>query len=134
MDSDSKTAYRKDVHNMMTPAEIAEKIVKALDDKQAKDIKMLKTEKLTILADYFIICTASSSTHIKTLTGEVDKVMSEAGEPPQRIEGYRTGGWVLLDFASVVVHLFLEEVREFYGLERLWSDVEEIDVSGILAQ
>jgi len=118
----------------MTPAETAEKIVKVLDSKQAKDIKVLKTDKLTILADYFIICTANSTTHIKTLVGEVDKALSEAGEPPMRIEGYRAGGWVLMDFASVVVHLFLEEVREFYSLERLWADAEEIDVSRIITR
>ncbi|MGI5937010.1 MAG: ribosome silencing factor [Oscillospiraceae bacterium] len=118
----------------MTPTEIAEKIVKVLDNKSTRDIKVLKTDKITIIADYFIICTANSTTHIKTLTGEIDKVMSEAGEPPLRIEGYRAGGWVLLDFASVVVHLFLEEIREFYNLEHLWADAQEIDVPSILAE
>lgn len=117
---------------MMTPKQVAEKIVKALDGKKARDIKLLRTDKLTVLADYFIICTATSTTQIKTLADEVDKVMSEAGEPPLRREGYRSGGWVLLDFGCVIVHLFMEETREFYNLERLWSDAEEIDVSAVL--
>ena len=117
---------------MMTPKQVAEKIVKALDDKKARDIKLLKTDDLTVLADYFVICTAGSTTQIKTLADEVDKVMSEAGEPPLRREGYRSGGWVLLDFGCVVVHLFMEETREFYNLERLWGDAEEIDVGAIL--
>ena len=117
---------------MMTPKQVAEKIVKALDAKKARDIKLLKTDDLTVLADYFVICTAGSTTQIKTLADEVDKVMSEAGEPPLRREGYRSGGWVLLDFGCVIVHLFMEETREFYNLERLWSDAQEIDIQEIL--
>ena len=71
---------------MLTPREIAETAVKTLDAKQAKDIKLLHTTDLTVLADYFIICTATSSTHVKTLTDEVDKALSELGEPPLRRE------------------------------------------------
>ena len=112
---------------MLTPAQIAEQSARALDDKKAKDIKALKTDKLTVLADYFILCTGTSVTHIKTLTDEVEKRLTELGEPPLRREGYRAGGWVLLDFGCVIVHLFLEETREFYSLERLWSDAEEVE-------
>ena len=119
---------------MMTPQEIAEAAVVALDSKKAQDIKLLKTESLTILADYFIICTATSTTQIKTLSDEVEKVLSEKGEPPIRREGYRSGGWVLVDFGSVIVHLFLKEIREFYSLERLWSDAKDIDISSIIGQ
>ena len=119
---------------MMTPQEIAEAAVMALDSKKAHDIKLLKTESLTILADYFIICTATSTTQIKTLSDEVEKVLSEKGEPPLRREGYRSGGWVLIDFGSVVVHLFLKEIREFYSLERLWSDAKDVDISSIIGQ
>ena len=105
---------------MLTPREIAETAVKTLDAKQAKDIKLLHTTDLTVLADYFIICTATSSTHVKTLTDEVDKALSELGEPPLRREGYRGGGWILLDFGCVIVHIFQQDMREFYNLERLW--------------
>ena len=119
---------------MMTPQEIAESAVKALDSKKAHDIKLLKTENLTILADYFIICTANSTTQIKTLSDEVEKVLSQKGEPPLRREGYRSGGWVLIDFGSVIVHLFLKEIREFYSLERLWSDAKDVDISSIIMQ
>lgn len=111
---------------MLTPAQIAEQIVKALEDKKARDIKVLKTGGLTVLADYFVLCTGTSTTHIKTLTDEVEKRLEQAGEPPLRREGYRAGGWVLLDFGCVVVHLFLEETRAFYALERLWGDAEEV--------
>jgi len=117
---------------MLTPEQIARTAVKALDEKLAKDIKLLKTEKVTILANYFVLCTATSSTHIKTLADEVERLLTEAGEPPIRREGYRQGGWVLLDFGCVIVHLFLKEARDFYSLERLWGDAEEVDLSSLL--
>ena len=85
---------------MLTPLERAELAVKALDSKKAKNIKMLKTQDVTVLADYFIICTAASTTQIKTLTDEVDKVLSENGEHPLCTEGYRDGGWVLIDYKT----------------------------------
>ena len=118
---------------MMNPIEVASGIVRALDDKKAKDIKLLRTEKVTVLANYFVICTASSSTHVKTLADTVDQVMSDAGEPPLRREGYRSG-WVLLDFGCVVVHIFMEEARQFYSLERLWGDAEEVDYSSLISR
>ena len=119
---------------MLTPLELAKLAVKALDSKKAQDIKLLETKNITVIADYFIICTASSSTQIKTLTDEVDKVLSENGEPSIRTEGYRDGGWVLVDFGCVVVHLFTEEMRKFYNLEHLWADAPEIDLSGLITE
>ena len=112
---------------MLTPAEIAAVAAKALDDKKAKDVKVLKTVEQTVLADYFVICNGSSSTHIKALVDEVDKQLSEAGEPPIRREGLRSDIWVLMDFGSVIVHVFTDEARKFYNLERLWSDAEFVD-------
>ena len=119
---------------MMTSAEMAERIVVALDSKKGQDIKLLKTENVTVLADYFVICTATSTTQIKTLSDEVEKVLTELGEPPIRREGYRSGGWVIIDFGCVLVHIFLDETRDFYNLERLWSDAEEQDVKAVLAK
>ena len=113
---------------MLTHDRIAELVIEALDNKKAKDIKLLRTRDLTILADYFVICTASSTVHLKTLSDEVEKVLKENGEPPRRREGHRSGGWVLMDFACVIVHLFLQETREFYTLERLWSDAQEVEI------
>ena len=117
---------------MLSPYGVAQKALAALDEKQARDIKVMKTDKLTILADYFLICTATSTTHIKTLADEVEKVLAESGEPALRREGYRGGGWVLIDFGCVIIHLFLAEQREFYALERLWSDAESIDAETML--
>ena len=116
---------------MMSPAEIAAVAYKALDDKKAKDIKILKTTEHTVLADYFVICNGSSSTHIKALVDEVDRQLSEAGEPPMRREGLRSDIWVLMDFGCVIVHVFTDEARKFYNLERLWSDAEVVEPSSL---
>lgn len=117
---------------MLTPAEIAAIAAKALEEKKAKDIKILKTAEQTVLADYFVICNGSSTPHIKALVDEVDRQLSEAGEPPLRREGLRSDIWVLMDFGSVIVHIFTDEARKFYNLERLWSDSEEVALSSLL--
>ena len=119
---------------MLTTREVMELAVKALDSKKARDIVVLKTESVTVLADYFIVCTAGSTTQVKTLSEEVGKVLSENGERPLRTEGYRDGGWVLIDFGCVIVHVFLEETRNFYSLERLWSDAPQVDISEIIKE
>jgi len=112
---------------MLTPDRISELVIEALDNKKAKDIKLLKTGEITVLADYFVICTANSTTHLKTLSDEVERVLEENGEMPRRREGHRSGGWVLIDFSCVIVHIFLQEMRDFYTLERLWSDAQLIE-------
>lgn len=119
---------------MLTPLEISEIAVKALDAKKAQNMKLLKTRDVTVLADYFLICTATSTTQIKTLADAVDKALSEKGEPPLRREGFRNGGWVLIDFGCLVVHLFLDETRKFYALEHLWSDAQDIDISDMITE
>ena len=118
----------------MTPKEMALALAKALDNKKGIDIKVLETAELTTLADYFVICAASSTTQVKALSDECEKVMKEAGEVPHHTEGYRGGSWLLLDFSSVVVHIFMEETRKFYDLERLWRDAAPVDLSGILVE
>lgn len=117
----------------MTPKETALLLAKALDSKKGLDIKVLETGHLTTLADYFVLCSATSSTQIKALGDACEKAMKEeAGEYPHHVEGHRGGTWVLLDFSAVVVHIFNEEAREFYDLERLWSDATPVDLTGIL--
>ena len=116
----------------MTAREIALAAAKALDDKKGQEIKVLETGELTTLADYFVICSATSTTQIKALADECEKVMKEHDELPHHIEGHRGGTWILMDFSSVVVHLFMDEARQFYDLERLWKDAAEVDLSDIL--
>ena len=119
----------------MTPKELAVIAVKALDDKKGKEISAIEVTEQTTLADYFVIASGSSNTQINALCGAVEKAMKEqAGEDPLRREGYRDGTWVLLDFSSVVVHIFNEEARKFYDLERLWGDAQEVDLTQVLAE
>lgn len=111
--------------------DIVKKIVKALDDKKGNDIQVIKIEELTIVADYFVICTANSNTHVRSLADEVEYQLEEAGIKADHIEG-RATGWVLLEYHGVVVHIFLEEARNYYNLERLWEDAKQIDASQFL--
>lgn len=116
----------------MTAKELALAAAKALDSKKASDLKVLETADITTLADYFVICTATSSTQVKALSELCEKTMKDLGEEPHHIEGHRGGVWVLLDYSSVVIHIFMPEAREFYNLERLWQDAIEVDLSGIV--
>jgi len=106
--------------------------VKALDEKKGRDIKVLHTAGQTTLADYFVICSGTSNTQVRALADAVEEAMSKAGEEPHHIEGHRGGQWTLMDYSSVVIHIFTEEGREFYSLERLWSDAEAVDIAGYL--
>ena len=116
----------------MEPKDLALTAVKALDEKKGQGIAALEVTDLTTLADYFVICTGSSNTQINALCGAVEKALDEQETPVLRREGYRDGTWVLLDYGSVVVHVFSQEAREFYSLERLWSDGRPLDLSGVL--
>ena len=111
----------------MTPLEIAQKLYKIADDKLAKEIKLLKTTDLTILADYFLICTGNSTTHVKTLASEMALQLKNDGVPPHHIEGKGNNSWMLLDFGCIVAHLFLPEAREFYNLDRIWADAAVVE-------
>ena len=118
--------------HMLNPKEIIAVAVKALDDKKGKDLKVLYTADQTTLADYFILCTGTSNTQVRALAEAVEESLSKAGEEPHHIEGHRGGQWTLLDYSAVVVHVFTEEGRAFYDLERLWSDAKPVDVSPYL--
>ena len=100
----------------MTSYESAILLAKALDSKKGQDIKVLRTEGLTTLADYFVICTAGSSTQIKAMSDACEETMEKHGEQAHHIEGHRGGTWLLMDFSDVVVHVFTDEARKFYDL------------------
>ncbi len=118
---------------MKSAKELALLAARALSDKKAKGIQALEIADLTTLADYFVIATGSSNTQINALVDNVEKVLAEeAGEQPLHREGYRGGTWVLLDYGCLAVHVFSAEVREFYGLERLWRDGKAVDLTGIV--
>ena len=117
---------------MLSAKKVAYEVTKALDDKKGIDIKLLKIDKVSSLADYFLICTGTSNTHVRTLCDYAEYTLEQLGEPMLGREGHRGNSWELLDFGSIVVHVFTEEAREFYSLERLWADAEEINISDIV--
>ncbi len=115
----------------MASLETAKLAVKILNSKKGIDIKLIKIDGVSSIADYFVIATGSSSTHVKTLADEVEVKLDEAGISVSHIDGHRSDTWIVLDYVDVIVHVFSEEAREYYNLERLWQDGEEMDISDI---
>ena len=118
----------------MTPKEMALLLAKAMDSKKGKDIRVLETDGVTTLADYFVLCSGSSAPQLKALADAGEKAMKENGILPHHVEGHRGGTWILQDYGDVVVHVFDKEARAFYDLDRLWADANTIDLSDVLAQ
>ena len=114
---------------MLPSREMAEIAVKALDGKKGKEIKLIRIDKITTLAEYFVICTGTSNTQINALCDAVEKELTEKGEEPLHREGYRGGTWVLLDYGSVIVHVFTQEAHDYYDLEHLWADAKPVPAS-----
>ncbi|MBQ5331119.1 MAG: ribosome silencing factor [Oscillospiraceae bacterium] len=116
---------------MMDIMQRLETMVKALDSKRAEEIKVIKIADLTVLTEYFVIANGTSSTQTKALADEVEyKVKEVCGEDPAQVQGAPGGGWVVLDYSDIIVHVFYKDQREFYNLERLWADGTEVDISG----
>ena len=115
----------------MDSYEIMKTAVSALNAKKAFDLKVIKVDDITVLTDYFVIVTGSSTTQVKALANEVEYKLSEAGVEPNHIEG-KTSGWILLDYGSVVVHVFYKNDREFYSLDKMWQDCTQIDIDTII--
>jgi len=101
------------------------KIITLLQEKKGEDILALNLKRLSPITDYFVISTANSSIHARSLADWIYENLKRDGDLPHHIEGYGAGQWILLDYIDCVIHIFLKEVREFYGLERLWGDAEE---------
>ena len=104
----------------------------AISSKKGLNIKLIEIGDISSLADYMVIATGTSSTHVKAIADEVEYQLDEAGISVSHIEGYRSNSWILLDYVDVIVHIFSDEAREFYDLERLWQDGKEIDISDIV--
>lgn len=117
---------------MLSAKQVAYETVRALDEKKGVGIQLLKIDRVSSLADYFIICTGTSNTHVKTLCDYAEFTLERLGETMLGREGHRGNTWELLDFGSVVVHVFTEDARKFYDLERLWADAEKINISDIV--
>lgn len=118
----------------MTPKEMALLLAQAMDSKKGKDIRVLETDGVTTLADYFVLCSGSSAPQLKALADAGEKAMKDHGILPHHVEGHRGGTWILQDYGDVVVHFFDKEARAFYDLDRLWADAKTVDLSDVLAQ
>lgn len=111
----------------MTSLELAKKAAELLDNKKAMRLNVIKVEDISSLADYFVIASGTSNTHVRSLSDELEEKLKEEGVAPTRIEGYRSNSWILLDYSSVVVHVFTQEARDFYDLDRLWADGVKVE-------
>lgn len=112
----------------MTSLDLAKKVSSLLDNKKAIDINVIKIDEISSLSDYFVIATGTSNTHVKSLADELEFKLKEQGIAPMRVEGYNSDSWILIDYASVVIHIFTKEGRDFYDLDRLWADGRKIEV------
>lgn len=105
---------------------------KAISSKKGLDIQVIEISDVSVLADYMVIATGTSSTHVKALADEVEYKLDEAGVSVSHIEGYRSNSWILLDYVDVIVNVFSDEAREFYDLDRLWQDGKPVDLTSII--
>lgn len=113
----------------MTSLELAKRAATILDAKKADELNVLGIGEISVIADYFVLATGTSSTHVKALSDELEIKLKEEGTMPDRVEGYRSNSWILLDYGHVVIHIFTAEARQFYDLDRLWQDAENIELS-----
>ncbi len=110
-----------------TPLEVAKAIEEFLDNKKGRDIKVLHVEDVSNIADYFVVCTATSNTHVKALSGEVEYQLERRGVNAYHIEGRDNNSWVVLDYCNVMVHIFNREARDFYNLEKLYENTTAVE-------
>lgn len=113
--------------NQKTVKELAAICCQALDDKKAIDLKVIDITKVTPIADYFVIASGANENQVQAMADNVDQEMGKAGCEVKQVEGYQGASWILMDFGDIVVHIFDEESRKFYDLERIWRDGEFVD-------
>lgn len=118
----------------MNSIELAKEIAKVLDNRKGLDVKVIKIGDISILADYMVIATGNSSTHVKSLADYVEYELDQKGISVSHIEGHRSDTWILLDYIDVIVHIFSEEARQYYDLDRLWEDGEVVDISDVVTE
>jgi ribosome-associated protein len=110
-----------------TPLEVAKAVEEFLDNKKGRDIKVLHVEDVSNIADYFVVCTATSNTHVKALSGEVEYQLGRRGVNAYHIEGRDNNSWVVLDYCNVIVHIFNREARDFYNLDKLYENTTAVE-------
>lgn len=106
-------------------------IIDALQDKKAEDIRVIDISNVSVIADYFVIASGSNSNQIQAMVDNVEEEMFKAGFDNPKVEGYNTASWILLDYNDVIVHVFSEDDRAFYNIERIWRDGKEVDINSL---
>lgn len=115
----------------LTGKEILTKAVQILGNRKAEDIKAMDIRGVSIIADYFLIASGNSSTQVHSLAEELEYKLSQEGIEPLRVEGMQSATWVILDYGSVIIHVFHRETRQFYNLEHLWADAKQVELPEI---
>lgn len=115
-------------NNIDTSKEMVKIAVAALEDKKGEDIRVIDISDVTVIADYFVIATGSNANQVQALVDNVQEALFKAGHETSKIEGYRTGNWILLDYDDIIIHIFAKEERLFYNLERIWRDGKDVDI------
>ena len=114
----------------MNGLDLSKKIAGYLDNKKAQDVKIIKIDDLTVVTDYIVIATGTSTTQVKALADEVEyQLETQFSLSPSRVEGYESKNWILMDYDTVIVHVFHPEARNYYNLDKLWADGEEIELN-----
>lgn len=113
---------------MIKEDRLVQMIAEAAVDEKASDVVILDVNKLTVIADYFVIASGRSNIQVRSIAEYVEKKLAEAGIFPTRREGYQEGKWVILDYSSVILHVFRQEERDYYNLENLWSDAGQVEI------
>ena len=116
---------------MADSKEMLKVIIDALQDKKAEDIRVIDISNVSVIADYFVIASGSNTNQIQAMVDNVEEEMFKAGFDNPKDEGYNTGSWILLDYNDVIVHVFSEDDRAFYNIERIWRDGKEIDINSL---
>lgn len=111
--------------------EMLKVIIDALQDKKAEDIRVIDISNVSVIADYFVIASGSNTNQIQAMVDNVEEEMFKAGFDNPKVEGYNTASWILLDYNDVIVHVFSEDDRAFYNIERIWRDGKEIDINSL---
>ena len=116
---------------MADSKEMLKVIIDALQDKKAEDIRVIDISNVSVIADYFVIASGSNTNQIQAMVDNVEEEMFKAGFDDPKVEGYNTASWILLDYKDVIVHVFSEDDRVFYNIERIWRDGKEVDINSL---
>lgn len=116
---------------MADSKEMLKVIIDALQDKKAEDIRVIDINNVSVIADYFVIASGSNTNQIQAMVDNVEEEMFKAGFDNPKVEGYNTASWILLDYNDVIVHVFSEDDRAFYNIERIWRDGKEVDINSL---